>query len=166
MQNPMKFAGILIGMAAILLVVAVELSIHWYADTHTNRAAKIIQNIYLYRDPDNKKPYGAGLIDLVIPSLILGVILGISMARSSPRYVMPCVVIGAVILSGLLVMYKAFADGSTIDGLLDIASFEASSLFSAFVKIVSLTGVFCYGARISFGYFFQRRAGSITRFQN
>jgi len=72
-------------IAGLLSIGAVEVAIHWYASARTDRPAVVLRDLYLYTDRDNGKPYVAGMIDIVMPAILYGLLVGIVTARWSPR---------------------------------------------------------------------------------
>ena len=72
--------GVLI---AYLTVAAAGLGAHWYAGTQDGTAAKTLKDWYLYRSPGNGKLNHITEGDVLLPSLILGLAMGVITSRRS-----------------------------------------------------------------------------------
>lgn len=96
--------GVLI---SCLVVVAVEIFFHSYAGTQRTSVAQGWKSWYLERDPQNGKNTHAGFIDLLLPSVALGLAAGIVTARRSKRLFIVCIILMPLCATALFPFYAA-----------------------------------------------------------
>ncbi len=139
-----------------LAVMTIEVTLHWYAGTSVTPVARHLKDAYLHRDPDNGKAYIAGVVDLIVPAIIVGAALGASSATWPPRLLMFSAIILALGIVALLPMYGGFVStGGTRSWSRTEASPTARDFVVAYFKALALCGVFAYGVR-QFAQYFQR----------
>ena len=147
----------------VLLVMAAEVTFHWYAGTAGTPLANRLAHAYLYRDPNNHKAYVAGLVDLVAPAIVLGVALGFFGAAWPPRYLAVVAVVLALSLVALFPLYsRLFQNGgeylwSPVNG----TPATNGDYVVTFMKALALCGVFTYGARLLTQHF-QHPSGPLS----
>jgi len=72
-----RIGSAVIGVAmACLLVEGAQAYLHWYAGTQTDSTAQSMRRWYLSHDPLNGKAYHQGFVDLILPSILLGLAAG------------------------------------------------------------------------------------------
>jgi len=149
----MRF-GILGIVFTCLALVAIEVALHWYAGTSGSTAARQLKDAYLHKDPDNGKAYIAGMIDLVVPAIIVGAALGAWGATWPPRRLMFGAILVALGVVALFPMYaRFFPTGGARWWLRTEMSPTTGDFVVAYLKALALCGVFVYGARILVQHF-------------
>ncbi len=122
-----------------VLIVGVEVWLHWCAGSPNGPFSQWIRDLYLYSDPQNRKQYVAGLVNLVIPAVILGGSIGTLSKGWTPRDL----ALGVLSLSaGIIGLFPLYS-------MLVIAP-VGTNLFTAYLSTVTLCGVFAYGAHTWF----------------
>lgn len=92
-------------IAMLYIVVATaELTFHWYAGTRDTAMAHSLRQWYLRLD--NGGDHNAGLVNLMLPSMLLGVALGSIGARWNPGELL-CY--APLLALGVVVLYPAYA---------------------------------------------------------
>jgi hypothetical protein len=133
-----------------LVVAIVEIALHSYAGMGRTAAARQLYNFYLSRDRDNNKAYVAGVVDLIIPAITLGIAAGVLCATWEPRRL---VIMVFLLCLGIVALFPIYGICYSNGGLRSLAAANASAvtsddLFKVFAKALALCGVFAYGARI------------------
>jgi hypothetical protein len=98
---------------AYLLVAGVEVFLHWYADGNS-ATAHSLRDWYVYRDPQNDKPFHAGLTDHIFPAVILGLGMGSLTALRPLRLMILCAFVLPVGIVALFPLYATLIP--TVDG--------------------------------------------------
>ena len=87
-------------------LAAGEVTLHWYM-AQESVPARRARETYLHRDPQNGKQYVAGLVDGVLPALILGTAVGSIGSRWTPREFLCCLGLVSVGAVALLPVYAS-----------------------------------------------------------
>lgn len=125
-------------LGTLIVLVAGELWIHWYASTHETALAHRIRGVCLYRDADNGKAYGAGFIELIIPGVAFGLTAGIA-ARHWPAWALICCdLVGALVFLLAALAYRKVAPSLFPPG----ASGHPEAMVIYYLKMLSLCGFF------------------------
>jgi hypothetical protein len=137
-------------MITALSVAAVEVAVHWYACTAGTPLAHRLASAYFYRDADNHKAYVAGVVNLVVPAIGLGVALGAFGAAWPPRRLAVGVVILSLGLIALFPLYAGFFENGSVRWWSPTGEEPATTgdYVVALLKAMALCGVFAYGARL------------------
>jgi hypothetical protein len=138
-----------LGIALVFLVVGIgEVALHWYLGGHNSDRALRLRKMYLHRDADNGKRYVEGLVDFVVPTIVLGIAAGIIGSRLPPGGLTLCVVLLSLGVICLLPLYDALVPGT--DPVWFGAKFEDRVRLILFgpPKVLALCAFFTCAARV------------------
>ena len=120
-----------------LLFATLEVWLHRCIGSGTGDFAQWARSLYLYRDPQNHKQYIAGLVDLMVPAIILGISFGTISKDWTPGNVTWGVLLLSAGIVGLFPIYSKL-----------VVEPVATNLFTAFLKAVTMCGGIAYGSRV------------------
>lgn len=146
-----------LGIALVYLALSgAEVTLHWYVGAYDFEPAHRLQEKYLYQDPDNGKRYIAGLVDFVIPTVILGLAAGIIGSRWTPGGLAFCVLLLSLGVVVLWPVYEALVP--RLDPVWFGAKLEDRVRFLLFgpPRVLALCSVSACGAYLMTQHFRQR----------
>ena len=138
-----------LGIALVFLVVGIgEVALHWYLGGNNSDLALRLRKMYLHRDADNGKRYVEGLVDFVVPTIVLGIAAGIIGSRFSSASLVVCVVLLSLGVMCLWPVYDALVPG--IDPVWSGAKFEDRVRLMIFgpPRVLVLFAFFTFVARV------------------
>ena len=156
-MKPRKMPLGCLGIALIYFTVAgAEVTLHWYMGQNSAPACSLRER-YLSRDPHNGKRYVAGVVDFVIPSIILGVAAGIIGRGWTSGGLACCVLLLSIGVIGLWPVYDLLVPG--LDPVWFGAKLSNRVAFLVFgpPRVVALCAVCAYLGRVLARAYVQRK---------
>ena len=133
-------------MLVYIAIAAVELVLHWFIGTRG--AANHVRIAYLHKDAGNGKPYISGLLDYLLPSIILGIVLGI---QGGNWHLLQLLFIALILSVGIVALFplygRFFADGGAHWWLRTNGSPEMGDFVRAYYGAVVICGGIAFGIR-------------------
>ena len=137
-------------LCAYLIVAVFEVGGHWCVAKGKSRLAISLRDTYSHTASGNGKSYVAGWVDVIVPSTLLGIIVGTSAARCSTARIAFWVILLSICIIALLPVYSSFfPDGEAVKLWMapGTRKLTLGDAIKPIMKALLCCGVFAYGSR-------------------